>query len=287
MALKSINAKDNDMTKTTFYEAIEQFEVVEANLLKLEKLCDQIEKLIPTGISFGATPDYEDKCRSAKLIVEHMPQIDGWSMNFDFYDLDAIAQTRIDLLELMEPSAEIAFENSLQEPSRQIREYRFKYNRKRRELIRGALEKAINQVDQLIRETRQIVEGMDVNKSIPDTNLNELRTHFKEITTLMGSSIPRPRRWGDMSRHLSFGLVGDFDDIENFDWPTAKVDLRQNLYGQDEPKPIKITDFGQLVSSKPTGPIPTKLNWKNLNDEQFERLIFSLITTEPGYENPE
>lgn len=103
----------------------------------------------------------------------------------------------------------------------------------------------------------------------------------------MGSSMPRPGRWGDMSRHLSFGLVGDFNDIENFDWPTAKVDLRKNLYGQDEPKPVKISDLGQLVASKPSGPIPIKLNWKNLTDDEFERLIFALIVSEQGYENPE
>lgn len=34
-------------------------------------------------------------------------------------------------------------------------------------------------------------------------------------------------------------------------------------------------------------PIPTKLNWEKLKDEEFERLIFSLISDEPGYENPQ
>lgn len=281
------NWKGTKVTKTTLHDAIEQFEVVEANPVKLEKLCQQIESLIPTGITFGPAPDYEDRCRAAAAIVEHMPKIDGWLLKLDFFDIDTIAQTRLDLAELMEPSAEISFENNLQEPSHQLREYRFKYNRKRRELIRGSLENAIDQVDQLIREARPIIEGMNASNSIPSNTLNELRTHFKEITTLMGSSMPRPGRWGDMSRHLSFGLVGDFNDIENFDWPTAKVDLRKNLYGQDEPKPVKISDLGQLVASKPSGPIPIKLNWKNLTDDEFERLIFALIVSEQGYENPE
>src|SRR5665213_535417 len=277
MLLTLNNAKGTKVTKATLHDAIEQFEVVEANLVKLEKLCHQIENLIPTGISFGPARAYEDKCRAAAAIVEHMPKIDGWLLKLDFFDVDTIAQTRFDLGELMEPSAEISFENSLQEPSRQLREYRFKYNRKRRELIREALENAIDQVDQIIREARPAIEGMDVADSVPNTTLNELRTHFKEITTLMGRSMPRPSRWGDMSRHLSFGLVGDFHDIERVDWPTAKVDLRKNLYGQDEPKPVKISDLGQLAASKPSGPIPIKLNWKNLTDEKFERLIFALI----------
>jgi hypothetical protein len=275
------------VTSTTLYDAIEQFEAVEANLVKLEKLCNQIESLIPTGITFGPVLAYEDKCRAAVAIVEHMPKIDGWLLKLDFFDVDAIAQTRFDLAELMEPTAEISFENSLQEPSRQLREYRFKYNRKRRELIRGALENAIDQVDKLIRETHPVVEQMEVHDAIPELALAELRTHFKEITTLMGSSMPRPGRWGEMSRHLSFGQVSDFHDIEKVDWPTAKTDLRKNQYGQDEPKPVKISDLGQLVASKPSGPIPTKLNWKKLTDEEFERLIFALIVNEPGYENPE
>jgi hypothetical protein len=127
------NEKGTKVTKTTLRDAIEQFEVIESNLLKLEKLCHQIEDLIPTGISFGPAPDYEDKCRAATSIVEQMPKIDGWLLKLDFFEVDTIAQTRFDLAELMEPTAEISFENSLQEPSRQLREYRFKYNRKRRD----------------------------------------------------------------------------------------------------------------------------------------------------------
>ena len=275
------------MTKSTFHEALEQFEAIEANLAKLEILCKDIESLIPAGISFGPDAIYEDKCRSANVILASMPKIDGWQLELTFWDLDAIAQTRLDLLELTEPSAEISFDSTLEEPSRQLREYRFRYNRKRRELIRSTLEDTIDQVDRLIREVRPLVKEMDANKPIPATELNELRIHFKEITTLLGSSMPRPSRWGDMSRHLSFGQVSDFHDIENADWPSAKAHLRKNLYGEDEPKPVKITDLGELVASRPTGPIPTRLKWKNLADEEFERLIFTLIAIEPGYENPE
>jgi hypothetical protein len=46
-------------------------------------------------------------------------------------------------------------------------------------------------------------------------------------------------------------------------------------------------DLSDLVASKPSGAIVTKLNWSKLNAEGFERLIFALISAEDGYENPE
>ena len=275
------------MNRPTLGEALEKFEAVEANLGKLERLCDDIRGLIPSGINFSPDPVYEDKCRAAISIVELMPAVDGWRLKLVFADLDGVAQTRLDLAELMEPSAELSFESSLDDPSRQLREYRFRFNRKRRELVRQALDEAIDQVDRLIRETRPVIESMEPRGSIPEIALAELRTHYKEITMLMGSSMPRPDRWGDMARHLKFGQIGDFHDIEAVDWPAAKASLRKNLYGQDDPIPVDICDLAEVIASKPSGPIPTKLNWAKLTDEDFERLIFALIGSETGYENPE
>ncbi|UQR61333.1 hypothetical protein LRP30_30915 [Bradyrhizobium sp. C-145] len=159
------------MKKPTLYDALEQFEAIEANLAKLERLCGDVESLIPTGISFGSDPAYEDKCRAAAAILEHMPAIDGWQLKLEFFDLDEIAQIRFDLAEIMEPAAEASFENSLQEPSRQLREYRFRFNRKRRQLIRHALDDAIDQVDRLIRATRPAIEAMEPRDSIPKPHL--------------------------------------------------------------------------------------------------------------------
>lgn len=79
------------MKKPTLHDALEQFEAIEANLGKLERVCEDIQRLIPSGISFGPDPAYEDKCRAATAIVEHMPAIDGWELKLDFFDLDAIA----------------------------------------------------------------------------------------------------------------------------------------------------------------------------------------------------
>jgi hypothetical protein len=51
--------------------------------------------------------------------------------------------------------------------------------------------------------------------------------------------------------------------------------------------PVPVTDLGDVVASRPTGHVPTKLKWSALSDEDFERLMFALISDSPGYENPE
>ena len=38
---------------------------------------------------------------------------------------------------------------------------------------------------------------------------------------------------------------------------------------------------------KPRGDVVTQLAWSGLEEESFERLIFNLISTTAGYENPE
>jgi hypothetical protein len=41
------------------------------------------------------------------------------------------------------------------------------------------------------------------------------------------------------------------------------------------------------VNGYPTGPVTSRLDWQVLTDEDFERLVFLMISEAPGYENPE
>jgi hypothetical protein len=86
---------------------------------------------------------------------------------------------------------------------------------------------------------------------------------------------------------MAFGTLGDLHDISEHDWPSVKVGLRKSLYGEREPIPVDVEDLGSLVSKKPRGPVATKLQWERLTDEDFERLIYTLISSEQSYENPE
>jgi hypothetical protein len=82
-------------------------------------------------------------------------------------------------------------------------------------------------------------------------------------------------------------MVGDLNDIEKWDWPSVKKGLRQGLYGAHDPIPVGVADLSELVAAKPSGPVSTKLKWSNIDDEDFERLMFSLIGSVASYENPE
>lgn len=42
-----------------------------------------------------------------------------------------------------------------------------------------------------------------------------------------------------------------------------------------------------MVKARPTGPIATQLAWGSLAPDSFERLIFSLVSAQAGYENSE
>lgn len=267
--------------------ALQKFETTEANLGKLERLWDEMESLVPSGIVFGDNPEYEDRCRSLAQIVAHLPMIDGWRPEIVPQDLNVIAQNRLDAREVGELEIEIHMENARLAPAKDIREYRFRFNQKRRELIRDALIELIDLVDAELRAIRQDIGECESQEKVAGLRWNALRSHLDQIDALLGSSVQRPPRWSDLQRHLHYGLIGDFNDIEKFDWPSVKEGLRKSLYGVYEPLPSDVNELSDLVASKPKGSVTIGLKWSNLTPGEFERLIFALISDETGYENPE
>jgi hypothetical protein len=57
------------------------------------------------------------------------------------------------------------------------------------------------------------------------------------------------------------------------------------LFGELDPLPIEAEDLGELVATRPSGPVTTALQWDALNDENFERLVFNILGDAAGYEN--
>jgi restriction endonuclease len=267
--------------------ALRQFESAEANLVKLETLWDEISSLIPEGISFGENVEYENRSRAFVSVLEALPKIDGWRPSESPADLDTIAQWRFDAKECGDITAEVTIEREIEAPSRAIREYRFKLNQKRRALIREAVVALVDSVDDDLRSIRALVKGLQPHASAAGQSWTSLRSRIDEIDALLGSSVQRPERWNDLRRHLHFGMVGDLNDIEKWDWPSVKKGLRQGLYGAHDPIPVGVADLSELVAAKPSGPVSTKLKWSNIDDEDFERLMFSLIGSVASYENPE
>jgi hypothetical protein len=217
-----------------------------------------------------------------------LPKIDGWKPESIPMDLNAICQNRLDAKELGEISVEIAVEEGIEAPGRELAEYRHRLNKKRRQLIRNAMNDLIARIDHTVGllEELELVGEREVNEDIEGENWEKLKSQVQEIEMLLGSALPRPPRWSDLQRHLGFGMVLDLRDIIRMDWPSVKSGLTKGLYDQDEPVPVEVEDIGTLAATQPTGTVSTKLRWESLDDEGFERLIFALISSTPGYENP-
>src|SRR5712692_9530343 len=82
-------------------------------------------------------------------------------------------------------------------------------------------------------------------------------------------------------------MMQDLMDIVRLDWPKVKSGLSKGLYDQDEPLPVAVADLGTLAAAQPKGQVVTQLKWDSLSGEDIERLMFSLISSAPAYENPE
>lgn len=277
------------MTDSSLNSAIREFEAVEANLVKLEKILDEINKAIPDGTHFVIeNPEYEDNCRSFHEILTVLPKIDGWKPDIVFMDLDEITKNRLTAQDIGKLNLIVDIEKEISKPSCLLRKYRFHFNQKRKKLIRNSLVEKIESVDDCLRDLLKDLEpDFESSARVDNPLFEDLKDHIKQIDTLLGSSVPRPTRWSDLYRHLQFGLLGDLDDIIRNDWPNIKKGLRKSLYDEKEPVPNDIEDLSSLINNKPKGTVTAKLEWDRLQDDDFERLIFSLISSEKEYENPE
>ena len=276
------------MADSPLNAALRHFEAAEANLVKAERILIEIDAAIPQGIAFREDAVYESNCRYFDILMTALPKIDSWKASISLMDLDDIAQARLDAQEAGEVECLISVERQIGEPARLLREYRFRFDQKRRELIRSSIVELVDAIDANIRAMVDLTADRERwTKKIEHAEFEQLKQHVAEINTLLGSSVDRPSRWIDLHRHLHFGMIGDLHDIIENDWPSVKTGLRKSLYGENEPVPVGVEDLGELVSQRPKGPVATKLLWSALTDEDFERLVFVLLSLEHHYENPE
>lgn len=277
------NQKDSPINS-----ALRQFEATEANVAKLERLWPEIQKLTPDGLQFGADPVYEERVRVFEDVLEALPAIDGWKPQSIPMDLNSIGQSRLDAKECGEISAEVAVEDQIEAPGRELAEYRHRLNKKRRELTRSVMSDLISEIDDIVRSlAKTIPKKPNPARQVKKPEWEKLKGQIQEVETLLGSGAPRPSRWSDLRRHLHFGAMQDLMDMVRLDWPDVKAGLSKGLFDKDEPVPVEVTDLGTLAAAQPKGQVITKLKWESLSEENFERLAFSLISSAPGYENPE
>jgi len=276
-------------------KAMSQFDVVQANLVKLERVWSELDRMIPaSGIWFETNEHYEDKLRAYEQIVNALPEISGFKPRTIPWDLNVIAQARLDALEIGEFEAQEYVERTIDIPRTELREYRFRFQNLRKQLVRNAVSDVIDKVEHLlvILGKRYHVNALEnpgiIRQSLAnDVEWARLNDFIDELNALLGDSVRRPNRWGDLLRHLRFAQLWDLHDIVKVDWPNVKSSVWSALTEVDDPIPSEVTDLSELVAQKPFGPIATRLLWEKVTDEDFERLIFILISSEGGYENPE
>jgi hypothetical protein len=126
-----------EYSDTPLNAALRHFEAAEANLVKAEKTLKALAMAVPNGIAFGENSEHETAARAFEILITSLPKIDGWKP--EIFLMDEIAQSRFDAQEVGEVDCIVSVERRIEEPSRLLREYRYRFNQKRRELVREGL----------------------------------------------------------------------------------------------------------------------------------------------------
>lgn len=271
-------------------EALQQFDRVEANLRRLEGLLDKLGDVTPSGISFAdyspQALQYRELSRDYRDLVGALPSVGGFQIDAEPVPLDEIARLRFDAGEIDEPEILIALSQRMSAPAEELAEYRHRFTRERRALVRRRLQELVTDVDDLLGALPPAPED---NDDLPGWSegfdWGHLRSKVAEIRRL--HDISAGNRWGDLMRHLSFAEPVDLRDIIWFDWPAVRPAIESSLYAGSEPIPVEVADLGELVAERPEGAVSTALNWAALDADGFERLLFNVVASTDGYENPQ
>jgi hypothetical protein len=80
-----------DQRPNPLLDVLRAFESTEANVAKLERLWQQMQSHIPTGVAFGSDIEYERLRRAYSSVLEQVPAINGWRLSDSTLELNAIA----------------------------------------------------------------------------------------------------------------------------------------------------------------------------------------------------
>ncbi len=255
-----------------------------ANLAKLQTIWDRAQPMIPSSPQRGTTREYEDLRRAWSPLLTGLPPIDGFSVTEELPDIDEAGQAFIDYFEISEPA--FALMNQLEEPGRQLDEYRFRLGQARRRAIHDRLDSLTSTINVAIS---QIIEAVDRDSAdrVDDPRISVVVDSISEIEVLLGDTTDRKGRWGDLHRHLHFGQGHDWHDIAEMDWPSVRKDIEAASLSESDPLPVPAVDLGLAASAKPAGGASIGLTWATLDEDGFERLLFDLLRGFPSYQNVE
>lgn len=266
-------------------EALDQFDRTVANLDLLEGLWQQYKLHIPESPAFDLdTLEIEQLRRDYADAANALPSIDGYRVDPELLALDDYSQMLFDAHEISELSAFRGVYDLMQEPERQIGEYKHRFSKSRRRLVRRRMEEVVSEVDNLLHSS---IES-DLGREFPngEDDWASLREKITEINRLRGSATIRASRLRDFYRHTRFAEPHDLHDIVSQDWPNVRTALIDLVF-EGEPLVVQVDDLQELVKSEPEGAVSSKLDWGLLNQETFERLVFEILQNTKSYENVE
>jgi Restriction endonuclease len=265
--------------------ALTTFERVEVNLSRLEAIWRELSAMIPPGTIWAADgARYDELARSFEDLAQGLPAIAGYRVTARPLTPDETILSRVDALDVGEASVHVDVERAIYAPGDEIAEYKHRLRRERRQLVRRRADELVVRIESLLPRlaARHPRSGESVAH---DPEWQAVEAAWREILRLIGDRSLSGTRAGDLSRHIRFALAGDLHDIVDHDWPSVRPAIERSLYEETEPLPVDVEDLAAVVASRPAGEVPTRLDFSRLDDEDFERLIFTLLTTTPGYEN--
>lgn len=253
-----------------------------ANLAKLTAIWERAQPLLPNGPSRGSSREYDDLRRSWSSLLSGLPRIDGWTVTVWLPDADEVGATFVDYWDLGEPAFPLM--NEIEQPGKDLDEYRFRLGRARRRAVRDRLLELASMIDLTLPK---VVAGVprESIEPVEHPGVSEVAAAVGEIERLLSDTTERRGRWGDLHRHLYFGQGHDWHDIIEIDWPSVREDIESAGLSSDDPIPVADVDLGVAAAAHPSGPASTALAWGALSDDDFERLLFDVLRGIDGYQN--
>lgn len=257
-------------------ELLAIMDVAAANLAKLYNVLDRAELEYPKGPSFGSSIEYDNLSRSWTDLLGGLPPIDGYRVVAHLPDIDDIGRHWADYFDFDIPHE---LYQKLEAPRKEVEEYKYRLTRARATAIADRLNHLVAAVDTSLR----VISSDD--SAAESDHYSAVENGVAELDRLVGDAIERRGRWSDLRRHLRFGQGHDWDDIAALDWPTVRADVLAALDTTDRPLSVPAVDLGTLASSKPAGGVTTQLAWTSINEEQFERILFDVLSKLPRHQN--
>jgi hypothetical protein len=231
-------------------KALEQFNTVEANVRRLQKIWDEIRQFMPGGPAFtdDSSPEdqrYRELLRAYQAIIKALPAIGDRSIETVPWELNEIGRARLDALELGEFLAEVRVETDINAPGLEIEEYRAALIQARRELARDHLIRLMGVIDPLLKE---LVPNYPPDRQpIKDERWERLAGALRQVERLTGGIVPGKARCRDMRRHVNICQGVDLHDIARLDWPSVRREIESYLYSELEPLPVVTENLADLV----------------------------------------